>query len=295
MTIVDYTQRILRQWVLICAVTLAFALGSFAVVNVYYVKPVPLYGSTAQVLIVESQVAASGTVTTKNSAQTIVDLVGTSQILNSVASQSGITSADIPAIVSISAYAAPSSGVVQVTTKSQNPELAVKAADATVAVVSTYALAVMHAEPQVVQPATQAALVDPKKDTRSSNVVLSALVGLLLGLFIAFLRIWFNPKIYTSREISGVRPSRIFTVVYSGTSGNKQGQGFDRESINQIRTAVLFGKPATAIVATVWPVGEISNLSRFTSQVAQSFVDAGHRPIVVSFDAATIPTRRQNE
>ena len=285
MTIVDYAVRISRQWILICAVALAFALGALFMVNVSYVKPVPMYGSTAQVIIVESQVSANGVITTKNSAQTIIDLMSTAQIMNPVSAQLGINSQDMPTQVSISGYVAPSSSVLRVTAQSQQADLAVRAADATVAVVSEYARTVMHADTKIVQAATPATLVDPKKDTRTSNVLLAAVVGVVVGLFVAFLRIWFNPKIHSVREIYGVEPSREFTLDFPVTAGTQKPRSDQHDSVNQIRTTILVGAESTSCLVSIWPLSSGAAVKEFVSSLAESFASAHHRTVVISFDA----------
>lgn len=280
MTLKDYLHRITHQWILVISVTIIFFAGGAAYASIPEDLPTQVYSSSSQVLLIDSQAAANSGVKSRSATVTAIDLIATDFVRAQVATESGITLKELTENVSLSATANPDSNVLILVSQSENPELATVVANTAAQVIAAESLELLNAESQIVEPAQEATeTIDLTRNTSVAKVAIPTVLGLLIGLFIAFVRAWSNNTVYSAQELLGIGASQVVSVRSHRKRGQKS-SAIDEDDLRKVRS-LLPQKSGTVLLINETTDQDFSD---FVVSLTASFVSLGERVLVIDAD-----------
>lgn len=280
MTLKDYLHRITQQWILIITVTLIFFAGGVAYASIPEDVPTQVYSSSSQVLLIDSQAAANSGVKSRSATVTAIDLIATDFVRAQVATESGLTLKELAENVYLSATANPDSNVLILVAQSENPELATVVANTAAEVIAAESLELLNAESQIVEPAQEATeTIDLTRNTSVAKVAIPTVLGLLIGLFIAFVRAWSNNTVYSAQELLGIGASHVVSVRSHRNRGQKSSV-IDEDDLRKVRS-LLSQESGTVLLINETTDQDFSD---FIVSLTASFTTLGERVLVIDAD-----------
>ena len=280
MTLKDYLHRITHQWILIVSVTLMFLAGGVTYASIPEDVPTQVYSSSSQVLLIDSQAAANTGVKSRSATVTAIDLIATDFVRAQVATESGLTLKELTENVYLSATANPDSNVLVLVSQSENPELATVVANTAAQVIAAESLELLNAESQIVEPAQEATeTIDLTRNSSVAKVAIPTVLGLLIGLFIAFVRAWLTNTVYSAQELLGIGASHVVSVRTHRKRGQKS-SAIDEDDLRKVRS-LLPQKSGTVLLINETTDQDFSD---FVVSLTASFTTLGERVLVVDAD-----------
>jgi capsular polysaccharide biosynthesis protein len=206
-SIEEILQTLKKHLLLILSITcLAAIIGSL--ITFFYLTPI--YQSTTKLLV--NQAKDNQSLTNPNSAQVDTDLklidtyneiIKSSRILSKVAKElgSGLTVNKLNSEITVNKTQ--NSQVVTIVVQDPNANQAAKIANATANVFESEVVKIMKIDNVSI---LDGAVVNPSpvKPKPMMNIAISVAIGLMLGVFIAFLMEYFDKTIHTERDIEDI-------------------------------------------------------------------------------------------
>ena len=232
----DYLHRITRQWILITAITLMFFVGGIAYSSIPEAVPTQVYTASSQVLLIDSQLSANSGGKSRIATLTAMDLLASDFVREKVANQSGLSLQEFTDNVELIGTANPDSSVLIMIANSQDSELPVVVANAAADVIAEESLQLLNADSQIVETAQKATeTVDLSRNTGIAKVAIPTVIGLLIGLFVAFVRAWSNNTLYYAQELLGLGRSQVVSVRSRRTRGQNSSV-IDQDDLRKVRS-----------------------------------------------------------
>lgn len=286
MSLKDYVLRIRKQWKLILISTVVFCVSGVIFALQPQEAPIQMYSASSKVLFVVSEPNQNKGESNKFPTVTASDLLATESVHEAIADSLGISARAFDEKVSLTSSSTPGSDLLFITATSAQPDLPVNAANEAARLLELSAPELLGVQSKVVETAIDSVpTVDLSRNTPVSEVVIPTVLGLMLGLFIAFLRSWLNNTLASSRELQDISKSNIFTVRASGAnSGNKT--IWSADDLHKVRSSLFarnIQKPAIVLV-----VNESSQtvFSQFFDSLVDSIQTTGNKTLVIDCDLA---------
>lgn len=280
MTLKDYLHRIANQWILIVSVTVIFFAGGIAYASIPEEVPTQVYSSSSQVLLIDSQPAANSGVKSRIATVTAIDLIATDYVREQVATQSGITLKELTEKVELFGTATPDSTVLTLIASSEDSNLSILVANAAADVIVAESSQLLNADSELLETAREAiATIDLTRNTSLAKVAIPTVLGLLIGLFVAFVRAWTNNTVYSAQELLGLGTSHVISV---GTRRNR-GQSssvIDEDDLRKVRSLL----PEKSSPLLLVNESTDQDYSDFVSSLTMSFATLGDRVLVIDAD-----------
>lgn len=280
MTLKDYLHRITHQWILIIAVTFIFLAGGVTYASIPEDVPTQVYSSSSQVLLIDSQAAANTGVKSRSATVTAIDLIATDFVRAQVATESGMTLKELNEKVELFGTATPDSNVLTLIARSENSLFTVAVSNAAADVIAAESLELLNAQSQIVETAQEATeTIDLTRNTSVAKVAIPTVLGLLIGLFIAFVRAWSNNTVYSAQELLGIGASHVVSVRTHRNRGQKS-SAIDEDDLRKVRS-LLPQKSGTVLLINETTDQDFSD---FVVSLTASFVTLGERVLVIDAD-----------
>lgn len=287
MNLKDYTVRIRRQWAIIFVTTAVFFAGGVLFASIPEEPPVQVYSAQSQVLFGEPELSSSSQQLSFRANNTAIDLIPTTIFLSQVAREVGLTVDELKESVSISGSSNPESQVLTITATSQNPDIAIDAANAAAISITNIEEEYLKAPSQVIQESeTALETVNVERDTRIAKIAIATFIGFFGGLFIAFVRAWANNSVLSTTELDLLPISDIRTVKKNKFSSASE--NFDEQDVKQLRALLISKKPKGS--SSVYLVGSDSNVGIYSDllcELSLSYLSAGKKVLIVNADLSS--------
>lgn len=280
MTLKDYLHRITHQWILVISVTIIFFAGGAAYASIPEDLPTQVYSSSSQVLLIDSQAAANSGVKSRSATVTAIDLLTTDFLREQIAAESGMTLKELNERVELFGTATPDSNVLTLIARSENSLFPVAVTNAASKVIAAESLELLNAQSQIVETAQEATeTIDLTRNTSVAKVAIPTVLGLLIGLFIAFVRAWSNNTVYSAQELLGIGASHVVSVRTHRNRGQLTSV-IDEDDLRKVRSLL----PQES--GTVLLINETTELdfSDFVISLTASFTTLGERVLVIDAD-----------
>lgn len=280
MTLKDYLHRITHQWILIVSVTLIFFAGGAAYASIPEDVPTQVYSSSSQVLLIDTQAAANSGVKSRSATVTAIDLLTTDFVREQIAAETGMTLKELNEKVELFGTATPDSNVLTLIARSENSLFTVAVSNAAADVIAAESLELLNAQSQIVETAQEATeTIDLTRNTSVAKVAIPTVLGLLIGLFIAFVRAWSNNTVYSAQELLGIGASHVVSVSSHRNRGQKS-SAIDEDDLRKVRSFL----PRES--GTVLLINETTDqdFSDFVVSLTASFTTLGERVLVIDAD-----------
>lgn len=265
---------------MVLTITIVFFVGGAAYASIPQDQPAQVYSSASRVLLVESSQGANSDVINKTATNTAIDLLASSVIQEKVAQTLGIPSSEFTESVELFGTANPDSNVLVIIATSENAELPSAVTQSAAELITSEAPELLNVDAQIVEDASPAQeTIDLTKNTSLVKIAIPTVLGLLLGLFIAFVRAWANNTVYSAQELLGMSSTTIISV-RSRTGRKNEDSLFDEDDVRKVRSQLLPHASALLFVNETTD----TDFNNFVASFVASVTSVGNKALVIDCD-----------
>jgi succinoglycan biosynthesis transport protein ExoP len=293
----DFVQILRARWMTVVACTLV-VLGAAAIMTI---RITPVYTAQARVFLsaqatdpAESENTGTYVITQKD-LTTYIQLLSSPAVLDPLREDVGLPPG---AGVDVSAEVAEGASILDVTARSADPQLAADLANAAgpalAAVAGEFSTLLASAGQEVAATTIASATVptSPTSPDVEQNLLLGALLGLLLGVGLAFVRHSVDTKVRDEKDLAALSTSPLLgklpldkSASGSLVSVDADPHGSHAESVRRLRTNLMFVDVTTGghsfVVTSAMP-GEGKTTTCIN--LGMALADAGSKVLVIDAD-----------
>ncbi|MEG0027744.1 MAG: hypothetical protein RR853_02115 [Aurantimicrobium sp.] len=284
MSLKDYLLRMRRQWVLIVSMTVVFFFGGVFFALQPQEIPSQVYTANSQLLFIAPLQESTNGETNKLPAITASDLLATEHIHELIAKEMGITASSLDENITFSSGSNAGSDVFTIIATSLDSELPTEAVNVAASVMNASSPELLNVQSKIVEVAVESIpTIDVTRNSPASKILIPTVLGLLLGLFVAFVRAWLNNTLLGSRELSEISGRKVLEIQ---AHSNKGGDDFtwNNEDLYKTRSSLLARNVKDTANFLVVREASRACFYSFITVLTESLQATGNKTLVIDCD-----------